>query len=180
MSGEHPDFDMSESETHQTSDDLTDATGNIAYGLNQSGNTDATGNPFRVEIAQSSNDAAGNNANDREAGGWIVKNEAETESIEYIPTEEEIRNVLEVELKIGPYTESRKCLNADGLYLLEVRVPGEEDGEIIEYSYIRKGHYPEGEAGNTRIDRWFYQDGDIIGGDGPVAELIDGQWKIIS
>lgn len=65
------------------------------------------------------------------------------EKTEQIPTEEEVRGILQ-EIIAGPYVESRKLEDGKGLYLLDVRVPGEEDGEVIEYSYMRAGRYPEG------------------------------------
>ena len=101
---------------------------------------------------------------------------ASPEKTEHIPTEEEVRGVFQ-ELIAGPYTESRKLEDEKGLYLLDVTVPGQEDGEIIEYSYMRAGRYPEGQASNTRIDKTIYQDEMPVGGEG-VAELIDGEWKI--
>ncbi len=101
------------------------------------------------------------------------------EKTEHIPTEKEVRGILQ-ELIAGPYTVERKCSDGKGLYLLDVRVSGDEEGEAVEYSYMRKGRYPEGQASNTRIDIVYYQDGVPVGGDGPVAELDDGKWKVIA
>jgi|GEM_PF-1194346 len=98
------------------------------------------------------------------------------ERAEQIPTEEEVRGVFQ-EIIAGPYAESRKREDGRGLYLLDVTVPGEKDGEVIEYSYMRAGRYAEGQASNTRIDKAVYQDGVPVAGEG-VAELINGEWKI--
>lgn len=101
---------------------------------------------------------------------------ASPENAEHIPTEEEVRGVIR-ELIAKPFIESRKCEDEKGLYLLDVTITGEDEGETIEYSYIRTGRYPEGQASNTRIDKAIYQDGIPVGGEG-VAELIEGVWKI--
>lgn len=100
------------------------------------------------------------------------------ERTEHIPTEEEVHGVLQ-ELIAGPYTESRKREDKKGLYLLDVTVPG-DPGEVIEYSYMRAGRYPDGsQASDNRIDKTFYRDGVPIGGEGGVARQVDGDWKIL-
>ena len=49
------------------------------------------------------------------------------------------------------YREARKREDEKGLYLLEVEVAGESEGQITEYAYMRKGRYPEGQISATEI-----------------------------
>jgi hypothetical protein len=53
----------------------------------------------------------------------------------------------------------RELSNAQGLYLLEARINGEEPDEIIEYQYMRKGdHGNHNEARETGICVTYYKD----------------------
>ncbi len=74
---------------------------------------------------------------------------------EHVPTPEEVRSVFR-ELIGGEYREVRKREDEKGLYLLEVVVPGEAEGETTEYAYMRKGRYAEGQISTTEIHITFY------------------------
>lgn len=76
--------------------------------------------------------------------------------IEQIPTAEEVYSVLD-EITEKEYKEVRKCEDEKGIYLLEVIVPGEVEGEMIEYSYMRRGHYKEGQSAATEIHATYYE-----------------------
>lgn len=96
---------------------------------------------------------------------------------EHIPSPEEIHSVFR-ELARKEYKETRTREDEKGLYLLEVEVAGETDGEVTEYAYMRKGRYPEGQISATEIHVTYYKDGEPISGTS-AARYIDGQWKIL-
>ncbi len=96
---------------------------------------------------------------------------------EHIPTPEEL-NAMFKELIKKEYTEVRKREDEKGLYLLEVTIPGESEGEIIEYAYMRKGRYPEGESSENEIHVTYYKNDIPISGTS-AARCVDGQWKIL-
>lgn len=101
------------------------------------------------------------------------------ENKEIIPTPEEIETVLR-EL-IGTekkYTETKRLEDDNGLYYLDVEIPGEQPGEMIEYGYQRKGRFGMDQSSVTCITVTYYQDGIPISGT-TAAELIDGTWKIL-
>lgn len=96
---------------------------------------------------------------------------------EKIPTLEEIVLVFK-ELTDKEYKELRRCEDELGLYLLEITVPGDLDGETIEYAYMREGRYKEGQSSSTEIHVTYYDDGMPIGGTS-AARIVDGAWKIL-
>jgi len=95
---------------------------------------------------------------------------------EHIPSSEEVNSIFEKLIK-KEYKEIRKLEDEKGLYLLEVNVPGELEGEVIEYAYMRKGRYPEGESSADEIHITYYKNGKPEGGTS-AARCIDGKWKI--
>ena len=96
---------------------------------------------------------------------------------EHIPTPEEVHSVFK-ELTNKEYKETRRCEDEQGLYLLEVIVPGDEPEEEIEYQYMRKGRYPEGESGSTEICVTYYENKKPISGTS-AARCVDGKWKLL-
>lgn len=82
------------------------------------------------------------------------------------------------ELTDKEYKEIRKREDEKGVYLLEITVPGDSEDEIIEYAYMRKGQYPEGESSATEIHVTYYDGGRPISGTS-AARCIDGNWKIL-
>jgi len=96
---------------------------------------------------------------------------------EKIPTKAEVMEV------IGRYAENatlvRELSDEKGLYLFEARVEGEKSGEAVQYEYMRKGTFPNGNAslspGIYRVD---YEGGDAVGGTNVAAfDEQTGQWK---
>ena len=97
---------------------------------------------------------------------------------EHIPTPEELFSVFQ-ELTEKEYTEIRRREDEKGIYLLEITVPGELEGEVIEYAYIRKGKYKECETSAIgEINVTYYKDNFPISGTS-AARYIDGAWKIL-
>ena len=96
---------------------------------------------------------------------------------EHIPSAEEVHAVFR-ELTGKEYQEVRKREDEQGLYLLEVVVPGEKENEISEYAYMRKGRYAEGQISATEIHVTFYEDGVPVSGTS-AARLLNGKWKIL-
>ena len=94
---------------------------------------------------------------------------------EVIPTKDQVFAVLKRFLEGRGFSEVRTRTDEKGLYLWDVKIK-KEDGEE-EYSYMRKGRYPEGEASKTAIHVMFYDaDGMPTPGD-EVARLVAGEWR---
>jgi hypothetical protein len=61
---------------------------------------------------------------------------------------------------------SRELSDDKGVYLREVEVIGQNEGEITEYQYMRKGVHSNNNASDvTAISRIYYQDGMPVGGE---------------
>jgi hypothetical protein len=77
------------------------------------------------------------------------------------------------------YTLSRELSDEKGVYLREVEVAGDKEGEVTEYQYMRKGtHANHNESDQTAISVIYYQDGVPVGGQ-RIATFNDetGEWK---
>jgi hypothetical protein len=96
---------------------------------------------------------------------------------EHIPTLEEVHSVFK-ELTNQEYKEVRKCEDEKGLYLLEITVPGDSPDEVTEYTYMRQGHYPEGQSATTEIHVVYYKNNIPISGTS-AARYVEGNWKIL-
>lgn len=96
---------------------------------------------------------------------------------EKIPTREE---VLEIIKGFAEQTQFVRELSDDkGLYLLENSMQGKNEGETIQYEYIRKGRFPNhNESSVTSIEVVYYENG--IPYDGNTIATFDeedGLWK---
>ncbi|TSC83257.1 MAG: hypothetical protein G01um101419_87 [Parcubacteria group bacterium Gr01-1014_19] len=99
-------------------------------------------------------------------------------SAERVPTSEEVYSVLQ-ELTEKEYIAVRKLEDEKGVYLLEVTVLGEEDGETVEYSYMRKGiHSKKMQSSQSAIHVTYYKDGFPISGTS-AARFVDGVWETL-
>jgi hypothetical protein len=78
-------------------------------------------------------------------------------SPERIPTKVEVMEIISRFVE-NP-TISRELSDAQGLYLLEAEIKGQEQGEIIEYQYMRKGMHGKNQARETGICVTSYKDG---------------------
>jgi len=88
----------------------------------------------------------------------------------------EVLSIFERLLEGEKYEEVRKLEDEQGLYLWDIKISGEEGG--IEYSYMRQGQYPEGQALATAVHVAFFDsEGMPIGGHS-VAKYVDGQWQL--
>jgi len=97
---------------------------------------------------------------------------------EHIPTPEEVHSVFR-ELTDKPFSETDRRENSEGLYFLEVTMPGDAEGETIEYSYTRKGrHETNTQSSGHEIQVTYYKDGVPYHGT-TAARYVDGNWKII-
>ena len=90
-------------------------------------------------------------------------------NIEKVP--EPVLSKEEVMEFLGQFAEKgtvvRELSDESGLYLLEVQVAGEKEGEKTEYEYTRKGSHPNGtKATMTCISVAYYEDGIPVGGSG--------------
>ena len=95
--------------------------------------------------------------------------------VDEFPTQDEIWAALKNFLGTDKFVETRKLEDPLGVYLWEVQ-RRDADGGITEYSYKRKGSYPEGSAEETHIDEVFLdKEGNPIGGSS-AAKFIDGKW----
>ena len=99
------------------------------------------------------------------------------EGPEKAPTVEEVRSIFEKLLEGGvAFEEVRTREDAEGLYLWDIKVAG-KDGET-EYSYMRKGRYPEGQALRTAIHVTFFDTDGMPTGGHSVAHFVNGTWEI--
>jgi len=96
---------------------------------------------------------------------------------EHIPTPEEVCSVFR-ELIGKEYIEVRKLEDEQGLYLYEVKIPGDLPGEEIGYEYMKKGQYEEGASLSTEIHIVYYENGNAVGGTS-AARYVDGKWIIL-
>ena len=106
----------------------------------------------------------------------MEKFEAEKEKTEYVPTPEDIRLVFKELLKGEKYETVRQLEDEQGLYLWDIKIP-QEDGHI-EYSYMRKGHYPEGQASDIAIYITFFNKEGIPISGYSIAKYTEGEWKL--
>ena len=106
-------------------------------------------------------------------------NSPETEQ-EHTPTLEEVRLALHglKELKGKQCEETRRREDDKGLYLLEVVILGEKNGEATELQYMKKGEHPEGQTLTTGIYVVYYENNIPISGTS-VAKYVDGKWEIL-
>ena len=68
--------------------------------------------------------------------------EGPRENPEYILQRSEVIAKLERYTQGKDYKIERELFDADGVYTLEVSVPGEKPSEKTEYLYQRKGNFP--------------------------------------
>ncbi len=95
---------------------------------------------------------------------------------ESYPGREEVLKMFLEFVGESEYEEVRQCEDEEGLYLWDIVVEG-EDGNT-EYSYMRQGHYAEGEASETAI-HVTYTDGEGIPvGGHSVAKYRNGEWML--
>ncbi len=67
-----------------------------------------------------------------------------------------------------------------GLYLLEVKAPEENPGEIVQYEYRKQGVFPDhNESTETVIHKVYYENDVPIGGEKMAILKDDGVWEII-
>lgn len=97
---------------------------------------------------------------------------------ERFPTEAEVRVVFERVLGERKFEQVRKREDEQGLYLWDVKV--EEERGFTEYSYMRKGQYPEGAALETAVHVVFFNEESVPVGGHAVAKFKDGKWELDS
>jgi hypothetical protein len=95
---------------------------------------------------------------------------------EHIPTIAEVHSLIRIFTEKESVLPDRILEDEEGLYLMEVTVAGDLEGEKIEYAYMRKGHYPEGETPSTSIHVTHYDETGLPFFGIPVAEYINGSW----
>lgn len=92
------------------------------------------------------------------------------------PTPEEVKSVFEQLTGKENYEDIRKLEDEHGLYLWDIKISGEDGG--TEYSYMREGQYPEGQASATAIHITFFDQESIPVGGHSVAKYENGEWKL--
>ena len=96
---------------------------------------------------------------------------------EKIPTKAEVMEVISRFAENTILT--RELSDEQGLYLLEVKIEGENPSEITQYEYVRKGRFPDGnQSSGTVIHVVYYQNEVPIGGhDVANYDSETGEWK---
>jgi hypothetical protein len=84
-------------------------------------------------------------------------------SPEKILTSEEVLQVLSQYAE--GFTPGRELSDEKGVYLREVEVKGEKEGEVTEYQYMRRGSHGKNQSDVTAISVIYYQDGIPVGGE---------------
>jgi hypothetical protein len=100
------------------------------------------------------------------------------EDSEHIPTPEEVHAVFRELAGEKEYKETRKLEDEKGVYVLEIEVPGDDEGQVIEYAYMRKGSYGNMGITATEIHVTYYEDGRPISGTS-AAKFENGNWRIV-
>ena len=98
-------------------------------------------------------------------------------SPEHVPTPEEVRSIFK-KLTEKEYTEVRRVEDGKGLYLFDITVSGELEGEVTEYSY-RRGQTGADKHLVDAIQVTYYENGIPISGT-TVAEIVNGKWVILN
>ncbi len=98
---------------------------------------------------------------------------------ERIPTRDEVMEVISRLAENS--TVVRELTDEQGLYLLEANIEGEEEGEVIQYQYMRKGRFPDNKsASDTGVCVVYFQGGVFVSGT-TVAKYNPetGEWREI-
>lgn len=99
---------------------------------------------------------------------------------EHIPTEDEIKSLFEKLTEGRAYTERRKLSDeaGEGVYLWEITLTEpDSEGNVTEYSYAKKGQYPESKARETAIHKTVFDADGMPFAGGSVMKFVDGEWK---
>ena len=107
--------------------------------------------------------------------GMSEKPPAVEQGPERQPSEAEVGSLFEKLTEGKEFTEVRKLEDEHGLYLWDIKVT-DEQGEVTEYSYMRKGQYPEGKAIATAVHVAFYDSEGFPLGGHSVAKYREGEW----
>lgn len=136
-------------------------------------------NPSDVQAAEEER-ANKRNAILKKIGHAMQVNRALESSFELVPFEEEISVLYERITKGKPYELIRKKEDERGLYLWDIKMTDpNERGETVEYSYMRKGKYKEGNAALTAIHVTIFDtDGMPVGGES-VTQYLGDTWVTI-
>jgi len=86
----------------------------------------------------------------------------EVERTERPLTREEVLTALSRHAET--FTVQRELSDANGIYLLEVTLPGEKPGEVSEYRYQRKGVFGPNQTTTTHIAVAYYEGEMPVGG----------------
>lgn len=98
---------------------------------------------------------------------------------EHIPSPEEVYSIFR-QLSDKKLLEHRRLEDEKGLYLLEAVTPEDENGETVEYGYMRKGRYPQGQTSSTSIQMTYYDKNGTPYWGTTRAECINGKWVILT
>lgn len=102
-------------------------------------------------------------------------NDALIETLEKVPSIEEIRIVLNEAIGSREFKEVKMLEDECGVFLMEVQVDG--PAGIVEYGYMRKGRYGQNQTSTTSVHAVFYDNNGIPSGGCKFAELVDGTWQ---
>ena len=72
----------------------------------------------------------------------------------------------------------RELSDENGLYLLESKIAGEKEGETVQYEYIRKGRFPDGNQSSGSVIHIVFYVGEVPVGGHDVANFNSetGEW----
>jgi hypothetical protein len=106
-----------------------------------------------------------------------MENPIEEKQIEIIPEKQDILEIVN-NLVEGSIVVREKSDDI-GLYLLEIRVNGVDEGTYTEYVYVREGdHEPKITSITSSIYSVDYE-GDVPVGGSTIANVINGAWEMV-
>lgn len=96
---------------------------------------------------------------------------------EHFPSIEDVKKIIEKITQGKEFESVRTGDDEKGLYLWDIKLKEPNElGDIVEYSYMRAGRYPEGSARITAIHMTtFDSEGNPTGGTS-VAKFVNGEW----
>lgn len=106
-----------------------------------------------------------------------MENKIETEQLETIPEKQDILEIVNNLVEGGIVV--REKSDDTGLYLLEIRVNGVDEGKYTEYVYVREGDH---EPKITSIVSCLYSveyEGDVPVGGSTIANVVNGAWEMV-
>lgn len=98
---------------------------------------------------------------------------------ERIPSPEEVLGLFRRLVGSEEFKEVRRIFDDRGLFLFEIKIPGEKPGEHTEYIYRREGSRQDGTSGPTAVHVVFFKNDEPVSGTAVAKQNgKTGEWQI--